>query len=499
MATQKYAAIDLGAESGRVLVGSFDGQKLTLNEAHRFLNTSVRINDAQGESLHWDVLRLWGDIQEGLAKAVAGHGELSGIGVDTWGVDFGLLDAQDDLLGNPVHYRDTRTVGMMDAAFEMVPRAEIFASTGLQFMQLNTLFQLLALKKQNSPQLDAAKTLLLIPDLLNFWLTGEKASEYTIASTTQMLDARIGQWDETLLGKLGLPSDILTAIQPAGTQRGTLREALAARLGASPSTPVYAPGCHDTASAVAAVPAKSGNWAYLSSGTWSLMGLELPQPLINERVAHYNFTNEGGVGGTIRFLKNIAGLWLVQECRRTWARGGHEYSYAELTEEAAGQTGGTAFIDPDASDFGAPASMPQAIADYCRRTGQTPPDGVGATVRCCLESLALKYRWVLERLEELQGEKIDALHIVGGGTQNKLLSRLTADCIGRTVITGPIEATATGNILTQAMAHGELKNLEEIRSVVRASFPLETFEPKPTSRGAWDDAYEKFLKLRDSA
>ncbi|HEY0075423.1 MAG TPA: rhamnulokinase family protein [Abditibacteriaceae bacterium] len=490
-ATQKYAAVDLGAESGRVLVGSFDGEKLTLDEAHRFANTSVRINHARGETLHWDVLRLWNDIQDGLGKA-AHSGELSGIGVDTWGVDFGLLDAEDQLIGNPVHYRDARTDGMMEAAFELVPRSEIFASTGLQFMQLNTLFQLMALK--NSPQLEAAKTLLLMPDLLNFWLTGEKASEYTIASTTQILNAQARAWDENLLAKLGLPSHFLTSIQPAGTQRGTVRESLAGRIGAR-GTAVYAPGCHDTASAVAAVPANEGNWAYLSSGTWSLMGLELVQPLINEQVAHYNFTNEGGVGNSIRFLKNIAGLWLVQECRRAWAREGHDYSYAELTEEAAGQAGGTSFIDPDANDFLAPDSMPEAIAEYCRKTGQIPPESVGATIRCCLESLALKYRWVLERLEELSGQKIEVLHIVGGGTQNKLLSRLTADCLGRVVIAGPIEATATGNILTQAMARGELKNLTEIRQIVRASFPLETFEPKPTSRAAWDAAYEKFLRL----
>ena len=497
MATQKYAAIDLGAESGRVLVGSFDGEKLTLDEAHRFANTSVRVANARGESLHWDVLRLWNDIQDGLAKAAA-QGELSGIGVDTWGVDFGLLDARDELIGNPVHYRDARTEGMMEAAFELVPRSEIFASTGLQFMALNTLFQMMALK--NSPQLESAKTLLLIPDLLNFWLTGEKASEYTIASTTQMLNAKTRNWDENLLAKLGLPSHFLTPISAAGTQRGTVRESLAARIGAK-NTPVYAPGCHDTASAVVSVPADKGNWAYLSSGTWSLMGLEISQPLINEQVAHYNFTNEGGVGDsngdTIRFLKNIAGLWLVQECRRAWARNGHEYSYAELTEEAAGQVGGAAFINPDASDFLAPLSMPEAIYNYCQRTGQNAPQSVGATVRCCLESLALKYRWTLERLEELSGQKIEVLHIVGGGTQNKLLSRLTADCLGRPVVAGPIEATATGNILTQAMARGDLKNLSEIRHIVRASFPLETFEPKTSSRGAWDGAYEKFLQLME--
>ncbi len=497
MAEQKYAAVDLGAESGRVLVGSFDGEKLTLDEAHRFANVPVRAGTTHGDTLHWDVLRLWQDIQEGLSKAAAEHGaNLSGIGVDTWGVDFGLLDAHDNLLGNPIHYRDARTDGMMDAAFERVPREEIFSSTGLQFMQLNTLFQLVAMQKQNAPSLKMAQTLLLIPDLLNFWLTGEKASEYSIASTTQMLDARTRDWDKNLLSRLGLPTEFLTPIQDAGTQRGTLRESVALRAGIAPGTPVYAPGCHDTASAVVAVPAEMGNWAYLSSGTWSLMGLELAEPLINANVARYNFTNEGGVGNTIRFLKNIAGLWLVQECRRAWLRQGHEYTYAELTEEASGQAGGQSFIEPDAPDFVAPSSMPDAIAAYCQRTGQPVPDGVGGMMRCCLESLALKYRWTLERLEELHGQKVEALHIVGGGTQNKLLSRLTADCLQRPVIAGPIEATATGNILTQAMARGELSGLADIRAVVRRSFPVETFEPKPTSRGAWDAAYEKFLTLR---
>ncbi len=491
MAELKFAAVDLGAESGRVLVGLFDGQRMRLEEAHRFPNVTVRALD----TLHWDVLRLWNDIQDGLARAVSQHGgELSGIGVDTWGVDFGLLDETGALLGNPVHYRDRRNEGMMEAAFEIVPRDELFAATGLQLMQFNTLFQLLALQRQNSPQLAAARSLLFIPDLLHYWLTGQRASEYTIASTSQMLDARTRQWDRTLLERFDLPTGILCDVVAPATELGTLRPEVAERTKVASDTPVIAPAGHDTGSAV---PAEGEHWAYLSSGTWSLMGLELPEPLINDRVAELNFTNEGGVGGTIRFLKNIAGLWLVQECRRSWRRAGHDYSYFDLTQQAAGSSGNVAFVEPDAPDFVAPPDMPEAIRDYCRRTGQTPPEGVGAMVRCCLTSLALKYRWTLERLEELRGAPLEVLHIVGGGTQNKLLSRLTADCLQRPVITGPVEATAIGNILVQATARGELGGLDDIRAVVRRSFPLETFAPDADAKDHWDEAYGRYLALAE--
>lgn len=492
MAELKFAAVDLGAESGRVLIGLFDGERVRLEEANRFPNVPVRALD----TLHWDALRLWGDIQDGLRKGAAAHGaDLSGIGVDTWGVDFGLLDADDQLLGNPVHYRDARNQGMMDRVFETVARDEVFASTGLQFMPFNTLYQLTALKAQNSVQLQTAQTLLFMPDLLHFWLTGIKSTEYSIASTSQMLDARRRTWDDDLLTRLDIPTKILTDIVVPGTTLGPVRADLAQRLGLAPNTPVIAPAGHDTASAVAAVPAQGENWAYLSSGTWSLMGLELAEPLIDERVSHYGFTNEGGVAGTIRFLKNIAGLWLVQECRRTWLRQGKEYSYAELTQKAAEAAPLQAIIDPDDASFAAPGDMPQAITEYCKKTGQTPPNGVGATVRCCLESLALRYRWTFERLEELRGAPLDVLHIVGGGTQNKLLSRLTADCLQKTVVAGPVEATSLGNILTQAIGRGELSGLTQLREVVRHSFEMETFEPDITDKSVWDSAYERFLEL----
>lgn len=496
MSQLKFAAVDLGAESGRVVVGSFDGKKLQLEETHRFPNASVRVCTGEASTLYWDVLRLWNDIQDGLTKAHQTHGELAGIGVDTWGVDFGLFDVNGALLGNPVHYRDARNEGMMERAFEVLPRRDIFERTGLQFMPFNTLYQLLALREQNSPQLEIAQSLLFMPDLLHCWLTGTCAAEYTIASTSQMLDARARTWDEELLQLLDIPRRILPDIVAPGTALGHLRPEVAARTGLDESTHVIAPGAHDTASAVAAVPFGEKGGAYLSSGTWSLMGVELDEPLINDRVAELNFTNEGGVGGKIRFLKNIAGLWLVQECRRAWmAQSGKEYTYDDLTQRASGASSFGAVLEPDDPRFVAPASMPQAIAEYAAATGQAAPQYKGEFVRCCLESLALKYRWTLEKLEELRGEKIETLHIVGGGTQNRLLSRLSSDAIGRPVVAGPIEATATGNILTQAMARGELSTLAEMREVVRNSFEVEYYEPGTDDTDRWDAAYEKFLSL----
>jgi len=494
MSELNFAAVDLGAESGRVVVGLFDGQKLSLEEAHRFLNLPSRAGNDAGSTLHWDILRLWGDIQDGLAKVVSVHGkQLAGIGVDTWGVDFGLLDETGALLGNPTHYRDSRNDGMMELAFETVPKREIFERTGLQFMPFNTLFQLLALKHQNSPQLEIAQSLLFMPDLLHFWLTGVKSGEYTIASTSQMLDARTRSWDDELLRKLDLPTNLLPNLVAPGTTLGAIRGEIAVRTGLDASTRVVVPGSHDTASAIAAVPAQGDNWAVLSSGTWSIMGVELDEPLITDRTYELNFTNEGGVGGKIRFLKNIAGLWLVQECRRTWLRAGEEYSYSELTQRAAESKPFHAIVEPNDASFVAPENMPRAIAEYCARSGQEAPQSEGAFVRCCLESLALKYRWTLEKLEELRGGRIEVLHIVGGGTQNRLLSQLTADCIGRPVIAGPVEATAIGNILTQAMARGELSTLQDIRDVVRNSFEVETFLPNVATASRWESAYGKFL------
>ncbi|PQV64705.1 rhamnulokinase [Abditibacterium utsteinense] len=486
-----FAAVDLGAESGRVIAGRFDGAKLTLEVAHRFPNTPTRAGDA----FYWDILRLWSDICDGISK-VAKMGEISGIGIDTWGVDFALLDENDALLGNPVHYRDARNHGMIDYAASMVSQTEVYARTGLQFLPFNSLFQLLSLKKADSSQLEIAKSLLFIPDLLHFWLCGVKKTEYTIASTSQMLDANARFWDEELLRRFEIPTQILCDIVPPGSILGNVREDVAARLGLQSKTPVITPGSHDTASAIVAVPWESGqNSAYLSSGTWSLMGLELDAPLISPLSQELGFTNEGGAGNTIRFLKNIAGLWLVQECRRAFTRMGNEISYADLTAMAALVSSDGSFVEPDDARFAAPLSMPDAIANYCRETNQTVPETPGEIVRCCLDSLALKYRWTFERLQEVRGERLEKLYIVGGGTQNELLCQLTADCLGIETICGPVEATAAGNILVQAMARGEIGGLDEIRAVVRNSFEFKTYVPNPTHKAVWDEKFARFLQF----
>jgi rhamnulokinase len=489
---KKLLAFDLGAESGRGVLGLFDGQRLRLEVVHRFANTPVRVLDA----LHWDALYLYHEMLQGLRRCAAYHGAIDGLGVDTWGVDFALLGRGGTLLGNPRHYRDPHTEGVMELAFQKVPRAELFRRTGLQFMRLNTLFQLIALQRDRSPLLDAAETMLLIPDLFNYFFTGIKVNEFTDSSTSQLLDPATRGWAFDIVGAFGLPANILGTIVQPGTVLGPLRPAVATDTGATPC-PVVAPATHDTGSAVAAVPAQSvasnPGWCYISSGTWSLMGVELAAPLLDAKVLAYNFTNEGGVGGTVRLLKNIMGLWLVQECRRAWERAGTTYSYEELMKLASAVPPFVSIVDPDDSDFILPANMPQALADYCRRTNQPAPAEPGATVRCALESLALRYRWVLERLEELTGKRIEVIHIVGGGSQNTLLCQLTADASARPVIAGPVEATAIGNVLVQAIGLRLLGSLADAREVVRRSFDVTTYTPDNTD--AWQEPYERFRAL----
>ena len=448
------------------------------------------------DTLSWDVLGLFHELKQGLSMAVAAHGtEFSGIGIDTWGVDFGLLGRGDALLGNPRHYRDHANDGMLDIAFEIAPRALVFDRTGIQFMQINTLFQLLQMQRARSPLLEQAQTLLMMPDLLNFWFTGVKTTEFSIASTSQMVDPRTRTWAADLLERFGLPSRILTDIVPTGSTIGALRPDIATEAGCG-AIPVLAPGEHDTASAVVAVPASTQDYAYISSGTWSLMGIETMEPRISDETRAYNFTNEGGACGTIRLLKNIMGLWLVQECRRSEARRGKDHSYPQLTQLAAAASPFGPLIEPDAPEFLAPADMVAAIGAFCDRTGQRRPEGIGEYIRCCLESLALKYRWALERLEKFRGRRIEVIHIVGGGTQNRLLCQLAADATARPVIAGPVEATATGNVLMQALGRGHIGSLEQAREVVRRSFPLDNYEPT-AARDRWDAAYAAFLSLRD--
>jgi rhamnulokinase len=488
-ATRNCLVFDLGAESGRAVLGRYDGSLLALEDVHRFPNGPVRL----GDSIYWDTLRLFSEIKQGISSAIRDHAcTPDSIGIDTWGVDFGLLDHRGELIGNPFHYRDRRCDGMLEAAFSRVPRAEIFERTGIQFMQINTLYQLLSMTLQGSPALASARTMLLMPDLFSYWLTGTIRSERTIASTSQCLDPNSGAWALPLLERLGIPTHIFPEIVEPGAVLGPLLPSVAEETGAV-SVQVIACGSHDTASAVAAVPAETDDYAYLSSGTWSLMGVELPRPVINEKALAYNFTNEGGVCNSIRLLKNITGLWLIQECRRTWAAEGAALSYEEIAHMAAEAPPSTAFVDPDHRDFMAPGDMPSRIRAFCRQTGQQPPETVGSLARLVFESLALKYRLTLERLEELIGRRLATIHIVGGGSQNRLLSQFTADATGRVVIAGPVEATGAGNALMQLIALGELGGIEDGRAVIRTSFRTEAYEPRDTQR--WEDAYRGFPGL----
>jgi len=485
----KFLAFDLGAESGRAVVGHLEDDRLRLEEIHRFPNGPVRVLD----SLHWDVLRLWTEIKQGLALAAKAYGPaLTAIGLDTWGVDFGLLAADDTLLGNPYHYRDSRTEGVMEKAFQIVPRPEIYERTGIQFMQLNSLYQLFAMARSGAATLSGARTFLNMPDLLNFWLTGRQASEFTIATTSQCYDPRAGDWAGDMLEKLGIPARIFGEMVQPGTVLDNLRTSVAVETGA-PAIPVIASASHDTASAVAAVPATGRDYIYLSSGTWSLMGVELDEPIITAQSLAYDFTNEGGVAGTFRFLKNIMGLWLVQECRREWARSGESFSYDELTKMAAKAPAFGPLVSLKDAHFLPPGDMPGRIQNFCRETGQPLPETKGQIIRCALESLALEYRWVAERLDELVGRPLTTVYIIGGGSQNRLLNQFTADATGRRVVAGPVEATAIGNILVQAMGLGHITSLAEGRALVRHSFSLETYEPRDTA--AWDQAYQRYLAL----
>lgn len=486
-----YLALDLGAESGRAILGTISDGRLQLEELHRFLNSPVRLPSG----LYWDTFRLWYEIQQGMA--VAGRDRklrIDGIGLDTWGVDFALLSADGALTDNPRHYRDSRNNGMVEAICAAAPREEIFSHTGIQFMQLNSLCQLYAMKLANSPAFQTARTLLFMPDLFNYWLTGVAKAELTIASTSQFYDPARKRWATDLLDRLGLPAGLLPEIVPPGTRLGDIRSEVAEFTGLSANTPVYATACHDTASAVAAVPAEGDDWCYISSGTWSLMGVELDAPVINDVSLAQNLTNEVGAAGKIRLLKNIAGLWLLQECRRAWALAGNDYSYADLTQMAAAAKPFRAIIHPDV--FIVPGRLPDRIAAYCEATGQEAPGQPGEMCRAILESLALRYRQVLEGLESLLGRRIGVIHIVGGGSQNHVLNQFVADATSRPVIAGPTEATAAGNVLVQAIGAGLLSGLPSAREVVKASFPLKRIEPKHNE--SWDSAFEKFLSLSET-
>lgn len=498
MAEQVYLAVDLGASSGRVLAGLFDGRTLRLEEVHRFENGAVQ---AAG-GLYWNVLSLWSQIVTGLRKARSQFGpRIKSVGVDTWGVDFALLGRGDVLLENPHSYRDSRTDGVMDRALRRMSREEIFAHTGLQFMTINTLYQVLSLREQNSPLLEMAETFLMMPDLFHWFLTGVKANEFTNATTTQFFNPIERRWATELFEHFEVPTRMLGAILQPGTRLGKVMPQVAAETGLA-GVDVILPGTHDTASAVMAVPAAGEpqdkpNWCYISSGTWSLMGAETTQPVVTDHCRRLNFTNEGGVGNTIRLLKNITGLWLVQECRRVWAQAGKDFRWDDLNHLAAAAPPLTSFIDPDDPSFQSPREMPAAIQAYCRESGQTVPADEGAIIRCAQESLAMKCRQVLGWLEELLGTRMETIHIVGGGTRNFQLCQATAEACRRRVVAGPIEATAIGNLMLQAIAAGAIGSITEAREIVRHSFAVAEYEPTQHA-GEWDGAYERWLEVTGS-
>lgn len=485
----RVLAIDIGASSGRGIIGEFDGGKLKYREIHRFPNEPVMVNGV----FQWDVLRLFHEIKSALRKCALSEDRIiRGVGIDTWGVDYGLLDKRGNLLANPVHYRDTRTTDITDYVFEKLPFEKLYASTGIQSMNFNTVYQLAAELRDAPDRLAVADKMLFMPDLLNYFLTGLKRTEYTIASTGAILDARARTYDFTILEKLGIPARLFTELTPPGTVLGDLLPAVLEETGKLEAK-VLNIASHDTASAVLAVPASTEDFVYLSSGTWSLLGTELAEPVINEKTVHYNFTNEGGVGNTIRFLRNIMGLWLLQESKRQWEREGETFSFDELSNMAKAAKPLVCLVDPDDSRFATPGNLPRRIAEFCRETGQYIPGTKGEIVRCIFDSLALKYRHTIHLINEIRGKKATHLHIVGGGVQNKLLCRLAADACNLPVYAGPIEATALGNILVQLMALGEISGVSEAREIVRNSFELDYYEPAGSSE--WNEAYERFRAL----
>jgi rhamnulokinase len=480
--SKTYLAFDLGAESGRAVLARLRAGILTTEEVHRFANEPVEYSG----SLHWDVARLWLELRKALSCVE--ERELAGIGVDAWGVDYALLGERGELLQNPYHYRDRRTEGVMEEVFRRVPKEEIYRATGIQFMPINTLYQLFAAQRDTPGILAAARQLLTIPDLFNYWLTGNAVCEFTNATTTQLVDPIRRTWSRELMEKVGLRPELPAPIAEPGTTVGTLLPKVAKnpRLAA---TPVIAPACHDTGSAVAAIHARDGT-AFLSSGTWSLIGTEIDAPILTSQAMKLNFTNEGGVNGTTRLLKNVMGLWMLQGCRSSWSAQGHCAEYGELVEQAAHARAFAHLVDPDDECFLRAIDMPAAIDDFCRKTHQAAPTSPGTYIRCVLESLALKYHLVLRNLEQLCGKRIEEIRVIGGGSRNRLLNQFTADATGKRVVAGPAEATALGNIAIQILATGEATSLREVRAMVERSFPAEVFEPVDTEK--WNRQSQRF-------
>lgn len=493
MSEKIFLGVDLGAESGRVIAGQYNGTRIELDPVHVFPNGPVQL----GDKLRWNHIGLWSEIQSGLGTASKKYGEaIASVGVDTWGVDYVLLSQNEEIVGQPYHYRDSRNHGVMQSAFSKVPQSEIYEQTGLQFMEFNTLYQLIAFQQAEPKLLEQVSHFLMMPDFFHFALSGSKVVEFTNATTTQCFHATNHDWATGMLQKFGLPLSMFPQVVSPGTNLGKLRKSVAETTGMN-RIEVVAPATHDTGAAVAAVPTKntgSANWAYISSGTWSLMGLELPEAILTPDAFALNVTNEGGVDGTYRLLKNIMGLWLVQECKQSFERKGKSFDYATLMQLASEAKPFRSFVDPDEHRFLKPNDMASEIQNYCRETGQPVPESEGELVRCALESLALTYRKVLHGLQSLTGTPVEVIHIVGGGCQNVLLNQMTADACGLPVVAGPVEATAFGNILIQARAAGELETLDDIRAISRASTALETFEPQ--NQDEWQTAIGRFEALQ---
>ncbi len=487
---KNYIAIDLGASSGRVILGCVRDGEISLEEMHRFENGPIEC----GDSIRWDFAKLIEEIETGLKKAAYHVGRIESISVDTWGVDFGLIGSNGKLFENPYHYRDKRTDTMMDDVFSIVPREKVYEITGIQFMPFNSVYQLQALKLQKPDVLKKTNKIIMMADLVSYYLCGEIFSEYTLASTSQLMDMNTGKWSGELFNRLLLPVDVMPKIVQSGSVVGKLKKQIADKLGCG-QIPIVATGSHDTASAVASVPAEGNNWAYLSSGTWSLMGVEILKPLINDVTYKYQFTNEGGVYNTIRLLKNIMGLWLIQECRRNWNQQGEKMHFSELAEMAKNAEPFAAVINPNDSRFLAPCDMPAVINDYLAKKGYKKINDKGQMIRVIIESLAFYYRRVLEILEEITGKKIEVLHIVGGGIQNELLCQFTANSTGRKVIAGPVEATAMGNIMVQAIAAGQIENISDGRKAVAKSFELKTYQPAEYE--TWNKKYQQIKNIFD--
>ena len=487
MSEKRVLAIDFGASSGRAIVGSFDGEKITLNEVHRFSNDPVRV----GGTVYWDVLRLFHEIKQGIVKAKQ-LGSFDSIGIDTWGVDFGLIDKFGCLLENPVHYRDERTKGLIEECAAIVPNDEFYRTTGIQFMELNTVYQLYALKKYRPHILERADRLLFMPDLFGYMLTGNMTTEYSIATTSQMVDIATKTWATGLLDRLGIPSRLLCDIKPSGSVLGTLREDICDECGV-PAAKVISVCGHDTQSAITAVPCESGDFAFLSSGTWSLFGTEIPEPIVNNTSLSINITNEGGYGGMTGLLKNIIGLWLIQESRRQWKREGEEYSYADLELMALSAEPFKCFIDPDSPEFTPPGDIPGRVREFCRKTGQYVPQTVGEIMRCIYESLAMKYRSTFSMIKECTGRDYPDIHVIGGGTKDTLLCQMTANACNVPVKAGPIEATVLGNIAVQLLSSGDIPNIKKAREIISRSEALREYAPCDTDK--WAGAYESFLKI----